>query len=143
MSLAQSIVEIRWLEHKHVKIVVYILNPVLNSPAPWNSGNNPCFALNQYILVGFICTSATSCMLYMHSNTLYYHMYMHHIHRSQAGMIARATGCNVTSALARLPEHNYLAQTMPDAMHILKDTGERMFHLIVSGHYSMQTWCIP
>lgn len=56
-----------------------------------------------------------------------------HIYRSQTGLIAKATGCKITSALARLPEHNYLTQTMPNVMHTVKDTTERLYHLIVSG----------
>lgn len=52
------------------------------------------------------------------------------IHRSQANLIAKATGCKGTYALMRLPDHNRTLQTVPDAMHTVKDDVEKLVYLV-------------
>ena len=53
-----------------------------------------------------------------------------HYKRSQAAALAKATGCKGTYPLMDLPTHNRLSQTVPDMMHTLKDTVNKIFDII-------------
>ena len=61
---------------------------------------------------------------------------LHIMFRAQANMIARATGCKGTYSLMKLPEHDRLAQTVPDAMHTTKDLIEKLVHLVAGMYYN-------
>ena len=50
--------------------------------------------------------------------------------RTQANLIAKHTGCKGIYPFMRLPHHNRIEQTVPDAMHTVKDCVEKVFHLI-------------
>ena len=52
------------------------------------------------------------------------------VRRSQANLIAKSTGCKGTYALMNLPEHNRILQTVPDAMHTVKDLIEKIVYLV-------------
>ena len=54
--------------------------------------------------------------------------------RSQAQMIAKFTGCKASYALMRLPYHDRTTQTVPDAMHTIKDCIEKFVYLITGKH---------
>ena len=59
--------------------------------------------------------------------------------RSQANLIAKSTGLDKGSyALMKLPEHNRLLQTVPDAMHTVKDLIEKIVYLTIG-----RSWHIP
>jgi len=45
--------------------------------------------------------------------------------------IARSTRCKGSYALMRLPYHNRVEQTVPDAMHTIKDCIEKLLYLII------------
>ena len=45
-------------------------------------------------------------------------------------MIAKATGCKASYALMKLPHHDRVSQTVPDAMHTVKDCIEKIVYLI-------------
>ena len=45
-------------------------------------------------------------------------------------MIAKFTGCKASYALMRLPYHDRTTQTVPDAMHTIKDCIEKIVYLI-------------
>ena len=51
--------------------------------------------------------------------------------RAQAKDIAKSTGCKGSYALMRLPYHNRVDQTVPDAMHTVKDCIEKLLYLII------------
>ena len=51
--------------------------------------------------------------------------------RSHASKIAKSTGCKSSYSLMNLPNHNPLEQTVPDAMHTVKDVIENLFGLIM------------
>lgn len=57
-----------------------------------------------------------------------------HVCRSHADAIAKATGCKSSYSLMRLPHHDSVNQTVPDAMHTVKDVLERLFGLLVGRH---------
>lgn len=50
--------------------------------------------------------------------------------RAQAKLIAKSTGCKGSYALMRLPYHDRVEQTVPDAMHTVKDCIEKLLYLI-------------
>jgi hypothetical protein len=52
--------------------------------------------------------------------------------KTQAGIIATATGCKGTYTLARLPGHNRIEESKPDACHTLKDVTQNIMNLITS-----------
>lgn len=54
-----------------------------------------------------------------------------HYFRSQAAAIAKSTGCKGTYPLLKLKYHDPIKQTVPDAMHTIKDAIEHFFYLIV------------
>ena len=58
-------------------------------------------------------------------------MYRAHSHAQQ---IAKATGCKRTYSLMKLPNHDRVHQTVPDAMHTITDTVEKILYLII-GEY--------
>lgn len=69
-------------------------------------------------------------------------MYFYNLHgfRSVANLIAKSTGCKGTYALMKLPDHNRLLQTVPDAMHTVKDLIEKIVYLVIgSSLYTMTT----
>ena len=45
-------------------------------------------------------------------------------------MIAKSTGCKASYSLMRLPYHDRVSQTVPDAMHTVKDCIEKLVYLI-------------
>lgn len=45
--------------------------------------------------------------------------------------ISKATGFKQSHSFMKLPNHNYLTQTYPDAMHTVKDCIERIFFLLI------------
>ena len=45
-------------------------------------------------------------------------------------MIAKITGCKASSCLMRLPYHDRVNQTVPNAMHTIKDCIEKLVYLI-------------
>ena len=51
--------------------------------------------------------------------------------RSDASAIATSTGCKSRYSFMKLPEHDRVQQTVPDAMHTVKDVIERLFKLII------------
>ena len=53
-----------------------------------------------------------------------------YICRSHAKLIAKATGCKASYALMKLPHHDRVTQTVPDAMHTIKDCIEKIVYLI-------------
>ena len=52
------------------------------------------------------------------------------MYRSHAKLIAKATGCKASYALMKLPHHDRVSQTVPDAMHTVKDCIEKIVYLI-------------
>lgn len=61
-------------------------------------------------------------------------------HRAQAGLIAKSTGCKGKYSLTRLPYHDRLNQTVPDAVHTIKDVVEVIFNLITGRDDSEKVW---
>ena len=61
---------------------------------------------------------------------IYISSFIYMQNRTQANLIAKHTGCKGIYALMRLPYHNRIEQTMPDAMHTVKDCVEKVFYLI-------------
>lgn len=61
---------------------------------------------------------------------------MLYTNRAQADLIAKHTGCKGTYSLMKLPYHDRIEQTMPDAMHTVKDCVEKIFYLI-TGNYKL------
>ena len=59
-------------------------------------------------------------------------------YRTQARSIAQATGCKGYYALMELKYHNPLFQTVPDAMHTVKDVIEHLFYLIIGKEDSIK-----
>ncbi len=60
-------------------------------------------------------------------------MYVNYISllcRTSAALVAKSTGCKGTYSLMRLPGHDRVRQTVPDAMHTIKDVVEKIVHLI-------------
>lgn len=55
---------------------------------------------------------------------------MLYANRAQANLLAKHTGCKGTYTLMNLPYHDRIEQTMPDAMHTVKDCVEKIFYLI-------------
>ena len=51
--------------------------------------------------------------------------------QSRAKAIAKSTGCKGKYALMRLPYHNRVKQTVPDAMHTVKDCIEKLVYLLI------------
>ena len=51
--------------------------------------------------------------------------------RCDAAAIATSTGCKSRYTFMKLPEHDRVGQTVPDAMHTIKDVVERLFKLII------------
>ena len=51
--------------------------------------------------------------------------------RSQAAHIAKTTGCKGSYPLQKLKFHDPMKQTVPDAMHTIKDAIEHFVYLIV------------
>ena len=56
-------------------------------------------------------------------------LYMH-AHRTQAKLLAKSTGCKGFYSLMRLPQHDRVNQTVPDAMHTIKDCIEKLVCLV-------------
>lgn len=52
-------------------------------------------------------------------------------YRQMAAAIAKSTGCKNSYSLMKLPNHNRVLQTFPDAMHTVKDSIERVFFLLI------------
>lgn len=57
------------------------------------------------------------------------------MYRAQADLIAKCTGCKGTYSLMKLPYHDRIAQTVPDAMHTITDSIEKIFYLIIGNNY--------
>ena len=53
-----------------------------------------------------------------------------HTYRLHAAAIGKSTGCKGTYALMQLPHHNTITQSVPDAMHTIKDVIGHVFNLI-------------
>ena len=53
-----------------------------------------------------------------------------HAHRTQAKLLAKSTGCKGFYSLMRLPQHDRVNQTVPDAMHTIKDCIEKLVCLV-------------
>ena len=51
--------------------------------------------------------------------------------RRMAAAVAKSTGCKNSYSLMKLPNHNRILQTFPDAMHTVKDAIERVFFLLI------------
>lgn len=51
---------------------------------------------------------------------------------AQATLVSKATGCKNTYALMRLPNHDRTSQMVPDAMHTVTDSVEKLLYLIIS-----------
>ena len=54
-----------------------------------------------------------------------------HVHRTQAKAIAKSTGCKGSYSLMNLPGHDRVRQTVPDAMHTVKDCVEKLVFLVI------------
>lgn len=52
--------------------------------------------------------------------------------RSQAAALAKELGCKGSYPLMELPAHDRLSQTLPDMMHTLKDSVEKVYSTITS-----------
>ena len=64
----------------------------------------------------------------MYNSMLYVYVY---IYRRMATAMAKATGCKSSYSLMKLPNHNRVLQTFPDAMHTIKDSIECVFFLLI------------
>ena len=53
------------------------------------------------------------------------------VYRGMAAAVAKSTGCKNSYSLMKLPNHNCVLQTFPDAMHTVKDSIERVFFLLI------------
>ena len=65
------------------------------------------------------------------------HFYMYTC-RTQAKLLAKSTGCKGSYSLMRLPCHDRVNQTVPDAMHTVKDCIEKIVYLI-TGNIMLNT----
>jgi len=54
-----------------------------------------------------------------------------HVHRTQAKVLAKSTGCKGSYSLMNLPGHDRVSQTVPDAMHTVKDCVEKLVYLVI------------
>lgn len=61
-----------------------------------------------------------------------------HACRSQETAISQSTGCKGSYSLMKLPFHDPLEQTVPDAMHTIKDAVEHLFNLITGKEDSVK-----
>ena len=59
-------------------------------------------------------------------------------HRRDAPFIMKSMGCKVMSFCTKLPTHNPVTQTTPDAMHTVKDTIVNIFDLIMGRDDTMK-----
>ena len=50
--------------------------------------------------------------------------------KTQAAAIASATGCKASYPLSRLPDHNRLEESLPDACHVIKDVVQNVMNLV-------------
>ena len=57
-------------------------------------------------------------------------------------MLAKSTGCKASSALMRLPHHDRVNQTVPDAMHTIKDCIEKLVYLLTGMNVCIKVDCI-
>lgn len=57
--------------------------------------------------------------------------------RTQARLLAKSTGCKGSYSLMRLPQHDRINQTVPDAMHTVKDCVEKLVCLIIGNLIAM------
>jgi len=69
------------------------------------------------------------------NSILYYHVLATCMHRAQAKAIAKSTGCKGSYSLMNLPGHDRVSQTVPDAMHTVKDCIEKLVYLIIGKKY--------
>ena len=58
--------------------------------------------------------------------------------RTQADQLAKHCGCKGSHALMKLLHHSYIDQTVPDAMHTVKDVTEHLLKLITGGEDSQK-----
>ena len=65
----------------------------------------------------------------------YHKAYDNASNRAQATLIAKSTGCKATYSLMRLPGHDRVNQTVPDAMHTIKDSIEKLVYLIIGRYF--------
>ena len=49
---------------------------------------------------------------------------------SQAKLLAKSMGCKAFYSLMRLPQHDHVNQTVPDAIHTIKDCIEKIMYLV-------------
>ena len=52
------------------------------------------------------------------------------IHRCHAATVTKGTGCKESYSLMKLPNHDHVEQTVPDAMHTIKDVVEKLFNVV-------------
>ena len=62
---------------------------------------------------------------------IYIYIYKTTLYRSQAAVVAKSSGCKGSYPLMKLKFHKPIEQTVPDAMHTIKDVIEHFFYLIV------------
>ena len=55
-----------------------------------------------------------------------------------AGVVASATGCKGNYSLQKLPDHNRLDETLPDACHTVKDVVQNVMYLITNRNVNVQ-----
>lgn len=55
-----------------------------------------------------------------------------------AGVVASATGCKGKYSLQKLPDHNRLDETLPDACHTVKDVVQNLMYLITNRNVNLQ-----
>ena len=55
-----------------------------------------------------------------------------------ASIIASATGCKGNYALQKLPDHNRIEETLPDACHTVKDVVQNVMYLITNRNVNLQ-----
>lgn len=51
--------------------------------------------------------------------------------KKDASTITKSTGCKGSYSFMRLPSHDPIVQTMPDAMHTIKDAVVNVFDLLI------------
>ena len=66
------------------------------------------------------------------SETLFREAYAQAKNKTNADLVASATGCRSTYPLAKLPGHNRLEESVPDACHTVKDVVQNIMNIITS-----------
>ena len=123
----------RRYDHSQVHIYSYVRTYIINFSFPGGREelNTPPSKKKYEELVSYHKAYDNAQNRYYFINMYIYQMlYIHMQNRTQANLIAKHTGCKGIYPFMRLPHHNRIEQTVPDAMHTVKDCVEKVFHLI-------------